>query len=114
MNTNTIRDNVGGTTALDLSAGGGVAKFPNGLNGVITSIGGGHTLADWNFGFSAAATSGTMITHGIKNASGAASTPVVVVSPSIQTAVLVNAVGTTTFNVQPASNCNVFWLALLA
>lgn len=114
MNINTIRDNVGGHVAEDLSAGDGSVKFPVGLSGVLKSIGGGHTLTDWNFGFQAAVSGGTVITHGIKNASGAAATPVVIVTPSIQTAVLVNAVGTTTFNVQPASNCNVFWLALLA
>src|SRR5229473_2276427 len=32
MNVNTIRDNTNGNTAIDLSAGSGLAKFPHGLS----------------------------------------------------------------------------------
>jgi len=67
MNINTIRDNVGGTTAIDLSAGGGLAKFPNGitLSGGTLNLRSGSLTRIWISGQLSIAVGGTSVSHGL-------------------------------------------------
>jgi len=66
LNTNTVRDNVGGTTAIDLSAGGGLVKLPHGAQltgGALQLLVGSFTRVSV---FSGSATSsGTLQAHGL-------------------------------------------------
>ena len=117
MNINSIRDNVGGHLAEDLSAGDGSVKFPVGLSGVLKSIGGGHTLTDWNAGFVSITTGGTTITHGLKNASGVATAATAIVavcaSSGLAGVITINSQTTTQFTAATSVNCNIFWIAIL-
>lgn len=90
------------------------------VKGVLKSIGGGHTLTDWNFGATTANNGGTTVTHGIKNASGVATTPTVIFCTldnfAIGEVVQADTAGTTTFRVSTngATTRTIWWLALLA
>jgi len=117
MNTNTIRDNVGGNVGMDLSVGTGEVKFPVNMKGVLKSIGGLHTLTDWNAGFVGITTGGTTITHGLKNASGVATAATAIVatcaSSGLAGVITINSQNTTQFVAATSVNCNIFWLAIL-
>jgi len=66
MNINTIRDNVGGNTAIDLSAGSGLAKFPHGITltgGALSLLLGSLTRISIFTG--SATSSGTLQAHGL-------------------------------------------------
>lgn len=67
VNTNTIRDNVGGTTAIDLSSGGGQAKFPHGitLTGSALNLLSGSITRIWISGQLSIAVAGTSVSHGL-------------------------------------------------
>ncbi len=121
MNVNSIRDNSSGNLAMDLSAGTGEVKFPVSVKGVIKSIGGLHTLTDWNFGLASSVNNaGVTITHGIKNASGAAAQPTAIFATlfnaGLSESAMADTVGTTTFRLTTSTSTtrNVWWLALLA
>lgn len=110
--------NANGGLAVGSFTSTGQITANNGLTGVLTSIGGGHTLTDWNFGAVAATSSGVSVTHGIQNSAGVATAPTVVVlgldyagSPGIY--VSAGNITSTTFKVYSSSNATVWWLALL-
>jgi hypothetical protein len=67
LNTNTVRDNVGGTTAIDLSSGGGLAKFPHGitLTGGTLNLLAGSITRIWISGQLSIAVAGTSVSHGL-------------------------------------------------
>jgi len=114
MNISTIRDNTTGATQVTLLTAG--ITITNPLNAVLKSLGGGHTLTDWNIGFNAIVTTGTVISHGIKNASGVATAPTAVfmeVGSVVLTTHDVTGINTTQFTATCGANCNVFWVAIL-
>jgi hypothetical protein len=119
MNTNTIRES-GGTVAMDLSAGTGEVKFPVDMKGVIKSIGGGHTLTDWNFGTVSANNGGTTVTHGLKDKNGTAQIPTVLFvtmdNLALNEVAMADNANSSTFRVSTSTSTSrtVWWLALLA
>src|SRR6266568_2197985 len=76
------------------------------LNGVLNLIGG--SISRIGFGFNAATTGGTAITHGL----GATPTIVLICPRTTQTTFAVDSVGSTTFTAFVGTNCNVWWLAI--
>ena len=121
MNINSVRDNSSGNLALDLSAGTGEVKFPVGVKGIIKSVGGGHTLQDFNFGLASNVNNaGVTITHGIKNASGTSVQPTAILATlfnaGLTESAMADTVTSTTFRLttSTSSTRNVWWLALLA
>jgi len=67
MNINTIRDNGGGNTAMDLSAGSGLVKFPHGitLTGAALNLLSGSITRIWISGQLSIAVAGTSVSHGL-------------------------------------------------
>src|SRR5437868_600100 len=88
--------------------------------GVLKSVGGAHTLTDWNFGTASANNSGVTVTHGLKNAAGVATTPTVIFCTidnfALAESCMADTVGTTTFRLSTsaATTRTVWWIALLA
>ncbi len=76
------------------------------LNGVLNLIAG--SISRIAFGFSAATTGGTAITHGL----GTTPTLVLICPRTTQTTFAVDSVGSTTFTAFVGTNCNVWWLAI--
>src|SRR5258707_3171140 len=115
MNIGTIRDNTTGAPQATLVTAGITINNP--LNAVLKSIGGGHTLTDWNAGFVGITTGGTTITHGLKNASVVATAATAIVatcaSSGLAGVITINSQNTTTFVAATSVNCNIFWIAIL-
>jgi hypothetical protein len=91
------------------------------FKGVLTSKGGGHTLTDWNMGITSGVTSaGSLVTHGLKNAAGVATTPTAIFAlPNFVAANQVVSAGsanTTQFTLATntaSPSINVWWIAIL-
>jgi len=99
----------------------GMHTANGGLKGVLTSIGGGHTLTDWNWGIAGGVSNaGVTVTHGIKNAGGTSTTPNVIFAlidaNALSEICMADNAGTTTFRLSTNTSTarNVWWLALLA
>jgi hypothetical protein len=86
------------------------------ISTILKSVGGGHTLQDWNMGFNTASVAGDVHAHGIKNKLGVATAPTAMFATINNTSGFTCGIGNTdatNFTLFGSANINCWWLAIL-